>query len=65
MWHTVPQAYSELVAKWIAANFTLRYTGGMVPDVHHIIAKVSAALCQHAGQGLVWHDRARQGDTHK
>jgi hypothetical protein len=27
----------------VDAGFTLRYTGGMVPDVHHIIAKVCEA----------------------
>jgi hypothetical protein len=33
------RVYADLVASWIEAGFTLRYTGGMVPDVHHIIAK--------------------------
>ena len=37
------QVYSDLIASWIARNFTLRYTGGMVPDVHHILAKVWGA----------------------
>ena len=39
------QVYSELVASWIARNFTLRYTGGMVPDVHHILAKGGGVFC--------------------
>eukprot|EP00798_Chlamydomonas_sp_ICE-L_P013014 gene13014-3519_t len=39
------KTYSKLVADWIAANFTLRYTGGMVPDVHHIIAKGGGVFC--------------------
>ncbi|KAG2494223.1 hypothetical protein HYH03_007579 [Edaphochlamys debaryana] len=39
------EEYAELVRKWIEANFTLRYTGGMVPDVHHILAKGSGVFC--------------------
>ena len=42
------QVYSELVASWIARNFTLRYTGGMVPDVHHILAKGGGVFCNPA-----------------
>lgn len=25
---------------WISKGYKLRYSGGMVPDVHHILAKV-------------------------
>ena len=31
--------YQELIQFWIASSYTLRYTGGMVPDVHHILSK--------------------------
>jgi sedoheptulose-bisphosphatase len=31
--------YSSLVQSWMAERYTLRYTGGMVPDVYHIFAK--------------------------
>ena len=31
--------YDALVKHWIQDRYTLRYTGGMVPDVYHIIAK--------------------------
>ena len=34
-------AYAEVVAYWMQEQYTLRYSGGMVPDVHHILAKVS------------------------
>ena len=37
-------AYSELVRHWMEQRYTLRYSGGMVPDVNHIFAKVRA-LC--------------------
>ncbi|GFR50546.1 hypothetical protein Agub_g12820 [Astrephomene gubernaculifera] len=37
--------YAALVQRWIEASFTLRYTGGMVPDVHHILAKGSGVFC--------------------
>lgn len=38
-------AYAQLVNRWIEAQYTLRYTGGMVPDVHHIIAKGHGIFC--------------------
>lgn len=34
-------AYQELLNKWITNGCKLRYSGGMVPDVHHILAKVN------------------------
>lgn len=33
-------AYAELVQQWMQERYTLRYSGGMVPDVHHILTKV-------------------------
>ncbi|KAF5825891.1 hypothetical protein DUNSADRAFT_6153 [Dunaliella salina] len=44
--------YSKLVDTFIKSAYTLRYTGGMVPDVHHLIAKVScveAVRCHQRG----------------
>lgn len=35
-------AYRELVNGWMEKGYTLRYSGGMVPDVHHILAKACA-----------------------
>eukprot|EP00951_Prasinocladus_malaysianus_P050333 scaffold679354_cov47-Prasinocladus_malaysianus.AAC.1 len=32
--------YERLIAKWMAEKYTLRYSGGLVPDVYHIFAKV-------------------------
>jgi len=31
--------YKELVAQWQGAGYTLRYTGGMVPDIYQIFIK--------------------------
>ena len=31
--------YQSLVNKWISEGRTLRYSGGMVPDLHHILSK--------------------------
>lgn len=31
--------YDALVKHWISDRYTLRYTGGMVPDVYHMFAK--------------------------
>jgi sedoheptulose-bisphosphatase len=33
------QKYNALIQHWISERYTLRYTGGMVPDVYHIFAK--------------------------
>lgn len=32
-------SYKALVDQWIAEKKTLRYSGGMVPDLHHILTK--------------------------
>jgi len=32
-------AYKRLVDYWISERYTLRYTGGLVPDVYHILIK--------------------------
>jgi len=32
-------AYKTLINQWIERKMTLRYSGGMVPDIHHIFAK--------------------------
>lgn len=34
------EKYRDLVNWWIAERYTLRYTGGLVPDVYHIFIKV-------------------------
>lgn len=31
--------YEKLISYWIGEKYTLRYTGGMVPDVFQIIVK--------------------------
>ena len=33
------EAYRLLVSKWMADGYTLRYTGGMVPDIHNLMCK--------------------------
>jgi sedoheptulose-bisphosphatase len=33
------EQYNALIKHWISERYTLRYTGGMVPDVYHIFAK--------------------------
>jgi hypothetical protein len=38
--NTPGAAYHELVLSWMAQRYTLRYSGGLVPDLHHILAKV-------------------------
>ena len=41
-------AYRALVDTWIARGYKLRYSGGMVPDVHHILAKGGGVFCNPA-----------------
>jgi len=33
-------AYRDVVSELILRQYTLRYTGGFVPDIHHILTKV-------------------------
>jgi len=33
------EAYHALIQYWMKERYTLRYTGGMVPDVYHILVK--------------------------
>jgi sedoheptulose-bisphosphatase len=37
-------AYNSLVMYWIANKYTLRYSGGLVPDVYHILVKGEGIL---------------------
>jgi sedoheptulose-bisphosphatase len=37
-------AYKSLVEYWIAQKYTLRYSGGLVPDVYHILVKQGGVL---------------------
>jgi hypothetical protein len=37
---TCAAAYRELVLHWLEERYTLRYSGGLVPDLHHILSKV-------------------------
>eukprot|EP00816_Leptocylindrus_hargravesii_P002503 CAMPEP_0196805770 /NCGR_PEP_ID=MMETSP1362-20130617/5590_1 /TAXON_ID=163516 /ORGANISM="Leptocylindrus danicus, Strain CCMP1856" /LENGTH=321 /DNA_ID=CAMNT_0042178895 /DNA_START=68 /DNA_END=1030 /DNA_ORIENTATION=- len=37
--------YDKLIKYWIAERYTLRYTGGMVPDVYHIFVKQKGVFC--------------------
>jgi len=37
--------YKELIDYWINKKYTLRYSGGMVPDVYHIVIKAKGVFC--------------------
>lgn len=39
--------YRALVDTWLQEKYTLRYSGGLCPDVHHMLAKVCAGLQHH------------------
>ena len=34
------EEYQKLVQHWMSNKYALRYSGGMVPDIHHILTKV-------------------------
>lgn len=44
-------AYKRLLDAWIDAGCKLRYSGGMVPDVHHILAKRGGVFCNPTAAG--------------
>lgn len=45
-------AYRSLVLTWLDERYTLRYSGGLVPDLHHILAKVGCVrLWELTGKG--------------
>ena len=46
-----PAAYRELVLHWLEERYTLRYSGGLVPDLHHILSKVRLAGATVWGAG--------------
>lgn len=44
-------AYYDLITSvWMKEQFTLRYSGGLVPDVHHILAKNGGVFCNPCSQ---------------
>jgi fructose-1,6-bisphosphatase I len=42
-------AYKHLMTQWIAEKKTLRYSGCMVPDIHHILAKGNGVFMNLGG----------------
>ncbi len=44
-------AYQSLVSAWMAEKYTLRYSGAMVPDVHHALAKGGGVFCSPTAAG--------------
>ena len=47
------EPYRRLVGELMAERYTLRYSGGLVPDVHHMLAKV------RGGEGFRGGDRVK------
>ena len=41
--------YKKLIDLWISEKKTLRYSGGMVPDVHHVLSKGEGIFCNIGG----------------
>ena len=42
-------AYRARIEAWLSQGCTLRYSGGMVPDVHHLLVKVCTNACKIVG----------------
>lgn len=42
------QAYRDLMFGWLSRGHALRYSGSMVPDVHHILTKGEGVFCYGA-----------------
>lgn len=49
-------AYKDLVNYWIDEQYTLRYSGGMVPDINHILCK---------GEGVFAYPRSAEAENGK
>ena len=45
------ECYRRLVAFWIENKYTLRYSGGLVPDVYHILIKGEGVLANASSPG--------------
>ena len=43
------RGYKRLIDAWISERKTLRYSGCMVPDIHHILSKGSGVFCNLGG----------------
>lgn len=40
--------YSKLVKQWMEDKYTLRYSGGLCPDIHHMLSKGGGVFCNPA-----------------
>lgn len=49
------QEYQQLVQYWMANKYTLRYSGGMVPDVHHILTKAGLSPAAQSDPRAVYY----------
>jgi len=52
------RGYKRLIDAWINERKTLRYSGCMVPDIHHIFSKGSGVFC-NLGGGKYPHGKLR------
>ena len=52
--------YADFVSVCIADKYTLRYTGGFVPDINHIMAKVTSLAVFKFQNNIFAYARARE-----
>lgn len=45
------EAYRRLVTRWLDEQYTLRYSGALVPDLHHVLAKGGGVFCNPTSPG--------------
>eukprot|EP00271_Cylindrocystis_brebissonii_P005390 TRINITY_DN173_c0_g1_i1.p1 TRINITY_DN173_c0_g1~~TRINITY_DN173_c0_g1_i1.p1 ORF type:complete len:393 (-),score=103.87 TRINITY_DN173_c0_g1_i1:591-1769(-) len=45
--------YEKLINYWVGEKYTLRYTGGMVPDVNQILVKEKGVFCNASSPSTV------------
>lgn len=55
-------AYRALVNYWITSKYTLRYSGGLVPDVYHILIKQGGVLSNASSPQAKALTPTRRGD---
>ncbi|KAL6776553.1 hypothetical protein ACKKBG_A21600 [Auxenochlorella protothecoides x Auxenochlorella symbiontica] len=45
------EAYGGLVRRWLEERYTLRYSGALVPDLHHVITRGGGVFCNPTSAG--------------
>ncbi|KAL0021416.1 hypothetical protein WJX79_003939 [Trebouxia sp. C0005] len=59
------EEYQQLVQYWMSNKYTLRYSGGMVPDVHHILTKGGGVFANPVSNPGKWLQMIKHSSNHQ